>query len=167
VILGSGQRDEAEIRQLISTYAMALDRRDLAGLARCFTDDGEFIVSREARLDGSGTPGDICYGPGWAAIAPLVETTASSFQIGTHFVGQTSIDISGEQATAETYGLSFAIAHPGTTLTFRGVRYLDNLEQRAGAWLIRRRKLTLDWSAEAAVTFAQEFPSRVSQGVQC
>lgn len=167
--MGSAERtrqDEDEIQRLVHRYAMALDRRDLADLSRCFTDDGEFVVSAEARLDGSEAT-DVTYGPGWAAIRPLVETTASSFKIGTHFVGQTSIQVDGDAAQAETYGLSFAVPLAGQNLLFRGVRYLDDLSRVQGDWRIRRRRLTLDWSTQMDVTFSQRFDNRVDRTHAC
>lgn len=160
--------DRARIGEVIKRYAAALDSRDLEELSRCFAESGEFVVSGEARLDGSSDTGRArTYGPGWEEIAPLVESTASFFKIGTHFLGQSLIEVEGDTGTAETYGLSFAVPHESTNLVFRGVRYLDDFRRCDDGWRIQRRTLTLDWSAEAVLTSSQRFEDRVSGSVPC
>lgn len=155
--------EKARVRSVLERYAVALDRRDVPGLAGCFARGAEFVISKEARLDTPDATEDVRVGPKWEDLVSLFEGTAAQFKTSTHFTGISTIEIAEAEATAETYSISFAAPNGSNELWIRGVRYLDELVLEDGEWKIRRRLLTLDWAAATPTIFVNQFADRVRQ----
>jgi hypothetical protein len=127
--------DEQQIRSLLALYCRAVDRMDRALLESIYHPDAsddhvfyrgsakgfvEYLFERLPRLS-------------WTM----------------HNIGTTIIDVEGELAHVESYG----VAYHGTSLgngrehiKTLGCRYIDQLERRdGGPWLIADRIVILEW----------------------
>jgi ketosteroid isomerase-like protein len=130
--------DKEEIRELVQRYARALDRCDLELMKSVFHDDGVFEHA------------DHYKGPahGFCEHAVGFLSTLGPLQ---HFVCQQLIEVHGETAYGESYGLAFHRAHDPSGKAFDaivGARLLDRYTRRNGAWKIAHRKTVVEWSAD-------------------
>ncbi len=126
--------DWRAIYDVLVRYAAALDRRDFDAVGSCFADDAR--VSYAA--------GDA--GPGREAVVDLLHRHLTS-TASTHLVGGVSIEVAGDRATSDHTALAFHLEDG--KVRFRGLRYADRLERRAGRWQIVERVHQSGWSAEA------------------
>ncbi len=120
-------QDRAAIHDLVMRYARAVDRRDLAGVAACFTPDAAY----EGQLSTSGIAD---------ALARL-ETALASWDVTQHLMGNQLIELHGDRASCETYAVATHVRGEGPTrreLTV-AVVYQDDLVRRGGGWLICKR----------------------------
>jgi 3-phenylpropionate/cinnamic acid dioxygenase small subunit len=136
--------DRAAIQDLLVRYAHCVDRRDLEGVAACFTADAEYRGSL-----GDGTIEN--------ALVALRDRMAR-YESTMHLLGNQLIEIDGDRARSETY----AIAHhrlnndgDRRTLTV-GVRYADDLVRREGRWVICRRVVHMEWERDDAVFLPED-----------
>ena len=124
-----------EIEDVILRYCRGIDRLDRAQVRDCYHPDatdehGSFQGGVEAFLD-------------W------VFRLLSRYESTMHFVGNCLIELAGDAAAAETYGIAF---HRGPSELpqlnlITGFRYLDRFERRAGgAWKIAARVAVTEWS---------------------
>ncbi|WP_405813910.1 nuclear transport factor 2 family protein [Streptomyces sp. NBC_01390] len=141
---GQGLRDRMELRQLVDTYAHALDRRMTELFASLFGEGGELVLmrppgSRRAPwvLDGR---------DGWAKALAVLEPC----RVTTHFVGNHLVRLAGDSATGETYCLAHEIypADGADRIRVRSIRYHDSYRRTNGSWLFARRELTIDWTED-------------------
>jgi ketosteroid isomerase-like protein len=142
--------DYEALRALVAAYAHAADRRQPAALAALFTDDGLLAIH-----DGDpGSPDGRKSTPtrerrGRAEIETAIAGLAR-YDVTTHVLGQHSVDIHGDHATAETY----CMAHHLTTTPggrhdhVLAIRYLDRFHKIAGVWYFEERRLVIDWTDE-------------------
>lgn len=138
--------DKSEIKHVLATFVRGLDRGD-ENLLRS-------VLHPDATLD---------FGPGifqgtgndyvnW--VLGVIHGVKSSH----HMIGQTRIDLSGDQALSEcSFQVHFRIEKPiGREDVFIGGRHLDRLERRpagpGGLWKIIHRKQVLDWVRTEAVS---------------
>jgi len=129
-------RDRDEIARLIRTYARGIDRRDWELVRSCFADDAEARGSRNT--------GPI--EPYLAEMRPGVEFYPTTM----HFMGNQLIELEGDTARVETYAVAYhwkgepaGSEHPENLVV--GVRYLDTVARRGGAWRITQRQVAPDW----------------------
>lgn len=138
--------DKTEISHVLATFARGLDRAD-ENLLRS-------VLQPDATLDLG--PG-IFQGTGndyvtW--VLGVLQGVRSSH----HALAQSRIELSGDEALAETYVTThFRIEKPvGREDVFVGARYLDRLERRpagpGGLWKIVHRKQVIDWVRTEAVS---------------
>ena len=71
----------------------------------------------------------------------------NQYQATTHFNGQSTVVINGNEATGESYCLAHHVKVDGEkhTLMVASIRYLDSFIKKNGQWYFRRRKLMVDW----------------------
>ena len=125
--------DEAEIRDVATEYALALDTRDWDRLKRCFTDD--CLVQYEAAGDHKGP--DAVVAACRAALEPL--------SCSQHFLSNFSIDVDGDTATSLCY---FTAQHVRDQRTFLVAgTYTDELTRTGQGWRIMRRRLAHTWES--------------------
>lgn len=111
--------DQAAIRDLIASYALALDAGDCDGCVRLFAPDGEFLV----------------YGKTFAGhdgIAGMFRDAAR----GLHLTGVSRIAVDGERATARSQVLFVRAGDQ----RLRPALYDDELTRIAGQWRFARRR---------------------------
>ena len=125
--------DRYEIRDLVTRYAVAVDRKDWAAVRACFTDD--------ATCDYAWFRGDL------ATVLDLIERGLSRFESTTHLVGNHLAEVTTDTATAETYALCHhRLRTPDGAVDRRaGLRYLDKLVRTPQGWRIVRRDVVVDW----------------------
>jgi hypothetical protein len=125
--------DKQACSETLTRYCRALDWLDGEALKSVFAPDADidygFFRGR----------GD--------AFIPAVMEIEHSFARRWHFVANTIIQVNGDTAEAECYGLAagVAIKDGRTTTNLFGGRYLDRLARRDGQWLITWRQYVLDW----------------------
>jgi hypothetical protein len=124
-----------EIEDVVLRYCRGIDRMDRELVRSCYHPDateehGSFSGGVEAFLDWV-----------WKLLARYESTM--------HFAGNVLVEVAGDRAAAETYGIAF---HRGTSDVphlnlITGFRYLDSFERRAGGpWKIAARVAVTEWS---------------------
>ena len=89
---------------------------------------------------------------GREALTPVF-ADLNRYEATTHFNGQSTVTIDGDQATGESY----TIAHHLYTedgerkIMVASLRYLDTFVKTDGAWLFSERLLYVDWVNERAM----------------
>ena len=126
--------DEREIHKVLLRYCRGIDRMDRELVRSCYHEDatdehGSFSGSVEEFL---------------AWVWPLLER----YTLTMHFVGNCLVEVAGDLAAAETYGIAFHRSEdPAAHLNLMtGFRYLDRFERREGSWRIARRVAVTEWS---------------------
>jgi ketosteroid isomerase-like protein len=133
--------DRIAIRELVDAYAHCADRRDAEGQMALFTADTEFLVYMDARSE---TPGQEIRGR--EGLRPVLDDL-NAYRATTHFNGQSTVEVRGNEATGESYCLAHhvKIEGQGRTLMVASIRYLDRFIKENGQWYFRQRKLMVDW----------------------
>lgn len=136
--------EKAAIRETLLRYAAGIDRRDWDLMLSCFTEDVW------ANFQGN----DL--GHGRDKILAYINTAASGLRIvsSIHMLANMYIELDGQRATADTYGIGYLVfdAGAGPTLRTRHLHYIDDLVRFGdGSWLIAKRVLTNDWERLTAV----------------
>jgi SnoaL-like domain len=134
--------DRLAIRELFDEYAHCADRRDAEGQKALFTEDTDFAVY----MDGDGTePSYVLHGR--EALTPVFDDL-NRYEATTHFNGQSTVTMSGDRATSESYTIAHHLyTEDGTRkIMIASLRYLDSFAKLAGRWYFAERKLILDWS---------------------
>jgi hypothetical protein len=135
--------DRLALRELFDAYAHCADRRDAQGQMALFTEDTHFVVYMDAKAD---EPTQELHGRD--SLAPVFDNL-NQYAATTHFNGQSTVVVDGNQASGESY----TIAHHVTvgddgrrTLMVASIRYLDQFVKLDGAWYFAERKLLVDWT---------------------
>jgi len=127
--------DEHDIRDVVLRYCRGIDRLDLELVRDCYhadaTDEhGTFSGTRDEYVE-------------W------VGQVLTRFAGTMHVVANQLIEVSGDQARSETYGVAYHWGDPPddhrrnfTT----GFRYVDRFERRDGRWRIRARVAVREWT---------------------
>lgn len=127
-------RAHEEIRARVFGSCRALDRLDAALLRAQFHDDAEvdYGVFYRGPIEG---------------FAPVAMGFQGSMRDTQHLVGNISIALDGERASAESYVHAHHVLVQGEERVqlMVGARYLDRFELRAGAWKIAYRTEVIDW----------------------
>ena len=123
-----------ELRALGQRYARAADERDVAALEELFHPDAEIVGSH-----------------GSQSLAQWLDTMRAPrvFPTSMHVVGDPLIELAeGEQqATVDSYAVVYQLNDPASgkgDLTL-GIRYLDEVVNHGGRWVIRRRHAQTLW----------------------
>jgi ketosteroid isomerase-like protein len=134
--------DRLAIRELIDAYAHCADRRDAKGQMALFTEDTAFHVFMDSR---STEPTYVLHGRD--ALAPVF-ADLNQYYATTHFNGQSTVRLDGDQATGESYCIAHHLTVNGEkrTLMLASIRYLDKFVKQDGVWLFAERKLMVDWT---------------------
>ena len=122
--------DRHAIEDLLQRYCRTQDWLDDAGQASCFWPDAEIDYGF---FEGSGAD----------FVTTVMEVERSSDRRW-HMTGAPMIQLDGDRASAESYGIAAGFREGGEFNMFGG-RYLDELQKRDGEWRISRRKYVLDW----------------------
>jgi hypothetical protein len=136
--------DKAQIRETLLRYAAGVDRKDWALMSSCFTEDTDGVWNG-VELHGT------------QAIVDYINQAAAKFVIrsSAHMFTNIYIELDGDGARSEVYGLAYLVGeHEGgeTFMRLRGLRYRDELVRHDGDWRIRRRNLSADWELQTPVT---------------
>lgn len=134
-----GERDliaKQACLEVLARYARGVDRCDPELVRSTYHPD--------AFDDHGGYQGDA-----GGFVAWVKPTVMDAFACTMHKLGNCLVEIAddGEHAFAETYAIAHHVAgqDAGATDLIMGVRYLDRLERRRGAWRIADRRMTFEW----------------------
>jgi hypothetical protein len=122
------------IYDVVVRYCRAVDRLDMDLLRTCYHQDAQFYTGRSGSID---------------EFVTWIMDNLPRFKGTMHIVGNHLCQVSGDEATAETYGTSHHWGEPFADLTLNfatGFRYVDHFARRNGEWRILKRTLVLDWS---------------------
>ena len=111
--------DRAAIRELIGSYALALDAGDIQGCMQLFTSDAEFLV----------------YGRSFAGHDGIGKMFRDAPR-GLHLTGVSHIDVRDDTATVRSQVLFVRAGD----LHLRPALYDDELIRDGGHWLFQRRR---------------------------
>jgi hypothetical protein len=139
-------RDDMALRRLALSYARHADRREPDLFASLFEPDGEL---RMVRRGDTGPPG---VSRGRTEIAKAV-ARLSRFEATLHFVGNHTIDITGDDATGEVYCLAHHVSARGDDRIdhVMFIRYQDRYRRHGEEWLFAERELHVDWTEDHLV----------------
>ena len=128
--------DRADIGDVLCRYCAALDDRDWDALAGVFTPDAV------AHYGALGSP------RGVPAIAGLVSATIGSLDATQHLVGNVTVAVDGDAATADCYLLAQHVRDgtPGGDTYLLGGSYHDELVRTPEGWRIAQRTLRRMWT---------------------
>jgi len=126
-------KDRADIDRCLKLYSRAVDRLDRALLLSVYhpdaiDDHGIFVGGPEDFAD-------------W--VIDMHTRTHLSHQ---HCQFNSTVDIDGDTAHAETYFMFVGINRKPPTFAMSGGRYIDRLEKRDGKWAIAARICVRDWA---------------------
>jgi len=140
--------DRLALRELFDAYAHCADRRDAEGQKALFTDDTVFAVY----MDGDGSEPTYVLN-GREALMPVFDDL-NRYEVTTHFNGQSTVTLDGDQATGESYTIAHHLyTEDGTRkIMVAALRYLDTFAKIDGAWYFAERKLILDWSETRTIS---------------
>jgi len=128
--------DESAITRCVMRYARGIDRHDSALIESAFHEDAIDHHGGAARH-----PSELS---AWGN-----ELHAKYTRGHQHFICNTTIEIDGDIAHAESYVLFVLWRRAEPVVDISGGRYVDRLERRDGRWGIAERVVTVDWTAEA------------------
>jgi ketosteroid isomerase-like protein len=135
--------DRLAIRELFDAYAHCADRRDAQGQMALFTPDTRFLVYMDSRSE---QPTQELHGR--ESLAPVFENL-NTYQVTTHFNGQSTVVLNGDRAAGESYCIAHHLYEVAgqRTLMIASIRYLDQFARQSdGSWLFAERKLMVDWT---------------------
>jgi hypothetical protein len=121
--------DEAAIRELLTSYALALDAGDVKECVRLFASDAEFVVYGRTFVGPDG-----------------IGSMFRDAPRGLHLTGVSRIDIRGNTATARSQVLFVRAG----SLQLRPALYDDELVRIDGHWRFQRRRCRFVTSAGLA-----------------
>ena len=125
--------DRALIRDLLMRYGRAVDRQDIDAVAACFTPDAEY--------EGSLGKGTI------VRMLDALRKVMPRYEKTMHLLGTQAIELNGNVARCETYGIVYQRFRDGAGPKDRvvGVCYIDEVAWDQRGWLITRRVARIDW----------------------
>ncbi|MFT4055408.1 MAG: nuclear transport factor 2 family protein [Novosphingobium sp.] len=128
--------DREAIRTCVTRLARGEDRRSADLIRSCWWP--------EARFDYGVHSGD------FEAYLAWVVPGADAIKDTQHLLGQTHVELSGEDAKAETHVFSYHRVDmgEGDRDTCIGGRYLDRFEKRGNEWRIAYRVMLYDWEQD-------------------
>jgi uncharacterized protein (TIGR02246 family) len=127
--------DEAEIRELMITFAQALDERDWDKYANTFAEDGAFEIMGQRRV-------------GRAEIAAGPARDLTRFDRTQHYSTNHRVGVDGDRATASHYLLAIHVpdgTRPGEHADVGG-RYLCECRRTLEGWRFSEVRLEIWWT---------------------
>lgn len=125
------------IRDVLATYARALDGKDRDLLLRTFTADGVLVSA-------DGTERTV------EAFADYVGPVLEGFAATMHFVGSQTfdVDLSAGRAKVSTYAVAYHLQLDGIDLAdlVMGLDYLSELRREGDDWRIARHHIRARWT---------------------
>jgi hypothetical protein len=135
--------DRLAVRGLIDAWAHCADRRLPQQQAELFTEDGTISVHT-----GNPAPGEVVQQLRGHVEMAEAFTVLDTYDVTTHFTGQSVISFDGDRAVGETYCLAHHLwTDDGLrTLMIMSIRYLDTFARQDHQWRFADRTLVIDWT---------------------
>jgi ketosteroid isomerase-like protein len=136
--------DRLALRELTAHYAYAIDSRDDAALQELFAPGAVVVIPPALARPGTGTRIDA---------ADLLASTAR-FQRTRHTVHQQLVSVTGDTASAQTYGEAHHVYRRGDELRDSAIalRYQDEFLRTEDGWRFSCRELIVDWMTDQPVS---------------
>jgi len=136
--MADSPQDWLEITALVNRYAQAVDGKDWAMYASCFTADAEIDYS-----SAGGARGGVAESTAWLA------TVLAPLSVSQHFITNQVIEVTGEEATCRAYffGVVGNQSAAGSSLIWVGGIYEDRLRRTEAGWRIAEMVDVSLWSA--------------------
>ena len=132
--------DRLALRNLVDSYAIGCDKRDIDILRSVFVDGGTNTVHWLDRDPTSMTaPDDL----------ERIPTGLARYDQTFHFVGNHRVQVDGDSASGDTYCIAHHIT--GKDDYVMHIRYEDTYVRTADGWRIGTRDLRLLWTANLPV----------------
>jgi ketosteroid isomerase-like protein len=133
--------DRLAIRELIDQYAYCADTRDAQGQMALFTEDTHFVVYMDSKSE---KPTQVINKR--ADLFPVFDNL-NSYNATMHFNGQSTVLLSGDNATGTTYCMAhhLTIEDGKQKFMIAAIRYHDTFVKQSNQWLFAERKLLVDW----------------------
>lgn len=129
--------DRLQITDLCTRYASAVDARDFAEVARCFTDDGSLETALPPRTM-----------HGRDEIERVLGDQTSTVLAAQHVVTNHSYTVSGDTGAGTSSFVMFRWPKtqelPGPPAAHGGA-YIDRLERTGDGWKIKHRRIEILW----------------------
>ena len=127
--------DRAEVHGVLARYFQAVDRRDRERLRGLFTEGASW--SSAGAWSFSGVDG----------IADGILKIVARYKTTFHLMGNESIEVAGDAATAETYAIAYHFydRDGAEEAWVVGLVYDDELVRAGGGWKLSRRSLEAKW----------------------
>lgn len=124
--------DKQAIDEVLQRCSRTLDWLDEAGQASCYWPDADIDFGFfKGRAD---------------AYVPMVMEHQRSAAKRWHVSTSVMIKLDGDEAQAESYGITVGAGTDDGPRRMYGGRYLDELQKRGEEWRISKRTYLLDWS---------------------
>jgi len=140
--------DRLAIQDLAANYARGVDRRDFPLLESLFTRGARIAVHY-------GDPAKIEPRNEMRGVEQIIKGMRSivRYRATTHFVGNQTVAIDGDQARGETYCLAHHLHEEnGRWLDYvMSIRYADHCVRESGRWKFHERVLAVDWTEDRPV----------------
>ena len=148
--------DEHRIRKVLATYCRGSDRADEALMRSVYSADS-WDDHGIVQADGAEFSRVMCQ--------MVIDTTDTM----SHTLGQSLIEVDGDEAAAETYFIAVALdgeADGRPCCNQLGGRFVDKLVREDGEWRIRHRVVMPDWSVAIPVTMDWESSKTLRPGAR-
>jgi hypothetical protein len=130
--------DKQTIYEVVMRYCRALDRLDFELLRSCYHEDA---INHYTGFDGDRE-----------AFIAWVRPSLEGFGGTMHMIGNHLVEIDGDLARSEAYGVSYNLAdptNPASRNLLSGFRHVDRFERRGGEWRIAERFAVREFFSEA------------------
>lgn len=127
--------DKQAITEVVLRYCRGVDRLDLPSVRACYHDDG---IDHHTGFDGTADE-----------YVAWLGSVLGRFTGTLHLVGNQLVDVVGDVARAESYGMAHHWGEPADDFTVNftsAFRYVDRMERRGGEWRIAERWAVREWT---------------------
>ena len=138
------------INQTITRYCRSLDWLDEELLRTCYTQD--------AYIDYGFYKGDV------QGFYPVVMEVERQSMHRYHFLSNVAIEVDGENAEVECYGIATS-THDGKNLNFFGGRYHNSFKKTNQDWLMSRSEYILDYNFTSEISDLGDAMDQLQSGV--
>ena len=138
------------INQTITRYCRALDWLDEELLRTCYTED--------AYIDYGFYKGDV------QGFYPVVMELEKQSLHRYHFLSNIAIEVNGETAEVECYGVATS-THDGENLNFFGGRYHNSFKKTEQGWQMSRSEYILDYNFTSEISDLGDAMDQLQSGV--
>ena len=130
--------DEMAIRTLTASYTDAINRMDIADIARVYDDDAVFTMMDRPSVVGR------------AAILETLRSTVARYQLVMQLLHSGVVQLDGDRARARWQVTEFQVLDDGSPRFVAG-RYEDELVRRPDGWKFARRTFTARYLGDIAL----------------
>ena len=131
--------DRAALKELVDTFSILSDRKDVRAQVQLFTADATVETYRKDVLAAKLT--------GRKEMEDRFGAFLKNFETVYHFNGQQTVTLNGDRASGVSYCMVTLIGVEGgkRMKTSIGVYHHDEYARENGRWLIARRRSVFDW----------------------